>query len=409
MIRSLEAADKTYVPEHAIIQTQIQDMLETYGIKRILLCVRVSPNTTLSATDDVNQSLIRQQEFLNLMVGPELSQTTSILKAKKVSATCDDFLTMLSDQLAAMKEPTLVLSTMTDRVTRSIEHLPRIKEMTKEGHIFASLIWDQTTPITLSDPLKVQERSRGKSLKLPKIIPLVWQPCDDEFEPHLQRHIHNAEQWIKAVSHTSFQGEARHVPITMIAPTEGRLLGRRHLLEWQDYLKTEAEVPVSVVGKNEYEKGVACSCQVCTEECVCPCASCERQRACDCTEVCHCPAVCDCRCDHCHKPESAPLEADRTVQREANGNRKRIVENYTHLDRKCITDGCDNLAPANSQSGLYCKPCWKKKNSADRECWTLGCNNKAPFGGSTGKACLDCSRTNPDKVCKCVVSFCKIY
>ncbi|KAH0341787.1 hypothetical protein KCU81_g6010, partial [Aureobasidium melanogenum] len=340
MTRCLDASKNSYVPELDTMKARINNVYETSSLHRILLCVRVSPNTSLSAKNDINTSLVRQQEFLNLMVPPELHDNTELLRADKVSATDPDFLNLLSDRLSKMNEPTLILSTTIERITRSLEHLSMIKNLSDDGHVFASLVWDSKMPIAASDPLKTQERSKGGSLKMPKIIPVVWSPCDNETQAHVQRHVQNAQDWVDAVSHTSFQGEARDVPVTMIAPTAGKILDRNHLLEWHQYLNAEASVPVNVIGN------------------------------------------------------AAELEKPGYSK---NGNKKKIPENYTQIDRKCATTGCENLAPANTQTGSYCKACFQKSFSSERQCWTAGCTNAAPFGGPTGKACLGCSRTNPDK------------
>lgn len=386
MVRLLDTAEREFVPEIQTIRTRIKQMFADHYLDRILLCVRVSPNTKLSAQNDKNTSLIRQQKFLETMIPNDLNRYTEVLRASKVSASTSDFSSLLSKRLQEIDEPTLVLSVSADRMSRSVEDIAIFTDMSRsKNHVFASFIWDSDTPIDVDDPLKSQERSRGKSAKLPKIIPIVWSPCEDNMQQHVHRQFENAEQWVQAVSHTSFQGEAREVPAEL-ATTTGRLLDRNHLTEWHEYLNENSPVDVTIVA-NAYEHRVQCSCDGCAADCVCVCVKCEHERRCPCVAVCSCPAICDCRCKICHKTET-----------QLKGNKAKVPENYTNLDRKCVTTGCQNLAPSNTQYGLFCKGCFVKSRSAERVCWTIGCSNPAPFKGPTGKACVECSNTNPDPV-----------
>ncbi|THW56963.1 hypothetical protein D6D19_10562 [Aureobasidium pullulans] len=337
-------------------------------------------------SNETNKSLIRQQQFLEMMIPQDLRHRVEILRANQISASSSDFCSLLADRLSTIAEPTLVLSTSTDRVSRRAEDLSVLNQLSHDGsHVFTALIWDSQTPIAAVDPLKGQERSMGQSLKLPKLIPIVWSPCKPDMLSHVKRHLDNAQDWAKAVSHTSFQGEAQEVPV-QLATTNGRLLDRNHLTQWYEFLNQEVPVPVTVI-RNACEKGVVCSCHGCAEDCTCSCAGCERERACPCalTLVCTCPAICDCRCEFCHR-----------FGTQLKGNKAKIPDNYTNLERKCITAGCENKAPSNTQMGLFCKECYAKSRSAERVCWTIGCTNPAPFKGPTGKACVECAKTNPD-------------
>ncbi|THW85869.1 hypothetical protein D6D17_09146 [Aureobasidium pullulans] len=398
IIRCLNTAEKMTMPEIGVIQTRITEMYKRSNLCRVLLCVRVSPNSKLSASNDTNKSLIRQQQFLEMMIPQDLRHRVEILSANQISASSSDFCSLLADRLSTIAEPTLVLSTSTDRVSRRAEDLSVLNQLSHDGsHVFTALIWDSQTPIAAVDPLKGQERSMGQSLKLPKLIPIVWSPCKPDMLSHVKRHLDNAQDWAKAVSHTSFQGEAREVPV-QLATTNGRLLDRNHLTQWYEFLNQEVPVPVTVI-RNAYEKGVVCSCHGCAEDCTCSCAGCERERACPCalTLVCTCPAICDCRCEFCHR-----------FGTQLKGNKAKIPDNYTNLERKCMTAGCENKAPSNTQMGLFCKECYAKSRSAERVCWTIGCTNPAPFKGPTGKACIECAKINPDPDCgrRCVEEGC---
>ncbi|THY37119.1 hypothetical protein D6C99_09911 [Aureobasidium pullulans] len=195
MVRLLDTAEREFVPEIQTIRTRIKQMFADHYLDRILLCVRVSPNTKLSAQNDKNTSLIRQQKFLETMIPNDLNRYTEVLRASKVSASTSDFSSLLSKRLQEIDEPTLVLSVSADRMSRSVEDIAIFTDMSRsKNHVFASFIWDSDTPIPFGDPLKSQERSQGKSAKLPKIIPIVWSPCEDNMQQHVHRQFENAEQ-----------------------------------------------------------------------------------------------------------------------------------------------------------------------------------------------------------------------
>jgi hypothetical protein len=91
------------------------------------------------------------------------------------------------------------------------------------------------------------------------------------------------------------------------------------------------------------------------------------------------------------RPRSlAPTSEEKTSQRRMRSRyatplyQKRIqktqdllknLKQHTHLDQRNSTDGCENLAPANTQSDLYRKPHKKKYRSPGRMCWKTGCIN----------------------------------
>lgn len=157
---------------------------------------------------------------------------------------------------------------------------------------------------------------------------------------------------------------------------------------------------MSILHTNGNKNAYVCLCPSKAEhpvDCQCKCGYCKAQRSCSCVSsaICRCPVMCNCNCDDCHKYARKGIKSE--TDEEPDIKPKPKASSHTIKaggeDRKCITEGCDNVAPVNGQSGVRCKACYKK-SSQNRRCATPGCNNNAPIGSPHGRYCKSCARRN---------------
>lgn len=237
MIRTSQAVnDNLVLPSQIDALRKVLDLtMKTHQFERIVLVARVSPNSIAVEDDSMNTSIIRQTKFLKSLLPSEIP--VELVEATHVSAFNDDFVDLLEERLESLGSNALLVSSSLDRVVRSQRQFSRLLHVLAEGdHAAASFLWDHNTLMDVElalrlrdfpyrsqeisawqDNLRLQARAPMFSTTLPLVQPIIWAGLADSdteelFSAHTQRHIRNAEEWVQAVTATSYQGEANIAP-----------------------------------------------------------------------------------------------------------------------------------------------------------------------------------------------------
>ncbi|CAD0084494.1 unnamed protein product [Aureobasidium vineae] len=258
IIRTMSAAEKDDSQYHAL-RYIVAEAFRLHDISVAVIVCRVSPPARgTTERDGVKPSLLRQQRFIESLVPDGIP--VSYVKAKEISAYKEDFLEVLSTELASIPKA-IVLSTSVDRISRNSKscELLRIVHETY-GHMFMSFLWSDDTELPLEDALYLsgslahpnlvaadqvleqQRRSPPSNRNCPVVKPVLWIPCAPNLQDYVDSKVSAAESYACA-SALRFQGEpSAHIPAALTkVPT--RPFDKTHTEQWDEFLNSQGHYP----------------------------------------------------------------------------------------------------------------------------------------------------------------------
>lgn len=269
-----------------------------------------------------------------------------------------------------------MVSTTIDRVIRRGSRLLEYEEILRangRNHIFMSMLWDHHTIVDSHKALQVpaegpkvrawqalstaQRRAPDVNMSLPLLEPIIWinesvqrKPCIAE---HVRRHTKNAENFVLAMYSSSYVGSFEgEIPSELTQNEDGYRefnLGRAGL--WATVVSQALEIGREQIDIEWADGHTSYSCSCVKDghsiDCQCTCSICQKARFCGCRGSCECPAICNCRCPHCHDVHFRP----------------------------CIGQDCPNPAPLGGKGGILCWPCYERKRKNEpKRCPKPGCS-----------------------------------
>ncbi|KJX92293.1 hypothetical protein TI39_contig5876g00004 [Zymoseptoria brevis] len=205
-------------------------LIKSHGFKKVLLVARSCSSDSQPENYVLSTSIARQLQFLQNMMPEALREgdLTAIVewKALGVSASKDDFVDQLAEQLKIHGDNVLVLTMRLDHMTRCSEQHSRLTQLLLEGgHGAGSFLWDHETHLDVAEAFKLDHRQCGdpsiiawaqalQSQKRAPMVRLSWPMIQlilwvlgDEESATAVRHVKDSEEWVQSMALSSWQGE----------------------------------------------------------------------------------------------------------------------------------------------------------------------------------------------------------
>jgi hypothetical protein len=188
--RSNEASKQLTLLHDAILH-----LMKMHGFTTLLLVARNCPANFHADPRSANASTNLQLETLQILIPEKLKEANpeAIIewKATGLSASKDEFVDGLAEQLANIEGKALVLTVRPDQMTKSdIQHSRLVELLSKGGHGAMSFQWDHKTLLDVAEAFQLHKnmcqhstmrgmriflKSQLRAPMLPQNLP-IWQP-----------------------------------------------------------------------------------------------------------------------------------------------------------------------------------------------------------------------------------------